>query len=504
MTLRRCLLAFALASAACGHDFRPVSIETTGRPAAELGQVLDLDVILPGLQVQGARERGAKLMAVLEVDGVGEGRHGARYRFEAAEVDGQRLPVEILGTAETEVVFSAGRWTTGRLGPLRIGTTVFEIILDGESADGAWTLTGRSWESQTGLFGTFRGWRRHRFLVAVTDFSSGGEAVLVAWVRGRELRVERGLAPTSSDPVVRASGRAVFVVNRLGFDNLQRLDPAAGFATAWQASVGTGANPHDVILVREDAGYLTRYEPPYDDLAVFDPRAGTIRGTIPLRDLAENRDATPRPDRLRAAEGWVFVGLQDVDRTFTRFAEGKLAVIDPARDEVVGVVRLAGDNPGPIELLQGSDGRVRLYVALAGIFPGLQPRRLSGGVAVVDPVSWAVERFALDDDAAGGNIGALAMVSEELGYVVALDEDFQNRVLAFDPASATVRREVFVSASFVAEIEVDGAGVLAVPESSFLQPRLCLFQVPAEARESETPLGCAALPAPAISLEALD
>jgi len=196
--------------------------------------------------------------------------------------------------------------------------------------------------------------------------------------------------------------------------------------------------------------------------------------------------------------------LQEIDRTFTLFGEGKLAVIDPLLDEVVGSIPLGGKNPGAIELLRGTDDRWRLYVAMAGIFPGLQEQELSGGVAVVDVAARVLERYALDDDDAGGNVGALAMVSERLGYVVVTDEEFVNRVLAFDPETGGVLREVLVSTEFIPEIEVDGDGVLAIPDRSFFQPGLCLYRIPADPAQVETLIGCGNLDAAPFSFEALD
>jgi len=101
------------------------------------------------------------------------------------------------------------------------------------------------------------------------------------------------------------------------------------------------------------------------------------------------------------AAGTVFVGIQDIDRTFTRYGEGRLAVIDPVTDEVVGSIPLGGKNPGALEVLVDAEGRSKIYVALSGIYPGLVERELSGGVFVVDVTNRAVERVALDDDDAG-------------------------------------------------------------------------------------------------------
>ena len=149
-------------------------------------------------------------------------------------------------------------------------------------------------------------------------------------------------------------------------------------------------------------------------------------------------------------------------------------------------------------------GEQRLYVALAGIFPGLQPQELSGGVMVVDPVNRVVERVALDDDVAGGNIGALAMVSPDLGYVVVSDAAFVNRVLAFDPVGGTIRRVLLETTQFIPEVEVDGGGVLALPDTTFNRPRLCLYRVPVDPGQPESDLGCVNLDLMPFSLEALD
>lgn len=494
----------ALVALACGQDYRPADLETTGVPAAPLGQVLDLEVSLPGLQIPGAITRGVELELELELDGTGPGRHDARVRPGTARYDMTETPAELLSSGDASVLVTTDSWITETLGPFRIGEAVFEVLLDGVPERGGWTVSGSSWESQSGLRGTFRGWRRQRFLLTATDFFAGGSVFEVSLVKRGEIRLSNRLEVTGVDPLLRRSDSSVFVVNRLGDDNLQRLDPEQDFRTSWQAGMGVGSNPHDVAMVSADRAYVTRFEPPFDDVAVISPRGGTILSSIPLEELADNRDGTPRPDRIVALDGELFVGLQDIDRTFTRYAEGKLAVIDTATDRPSGSIPLGGKNPGTIEIVRGGDGRDRLYVALAGIFPGLLPQELSGGVAVVDPVDRAVERVALDDDDAGGNIGALAMVSESFGYVVVSDASYVNRVTAFDALRGVPLRTVFETRDLIPEIEVGGGGVLAVPDRSFVRPRLCLYGVPADPVDAETPIGCADLPLPPFSLEALD
>ncbi len=504
--MRRLLLVSALLLAAgCGHDAEPPATSTSGRPAAPLGRVVDLEVELPFLLPEEAAGPGVRLAVTLEVEGGGPGSRKARVRYGKARLaDGSEVPVADRSSGEATVVLGEDTFRTGRVGPVEVAGTSFEWMVEGTSPDGGWSLAGRSWESRTGGEGSFRGARRHRFLVASTDFYSGGSVDLVEVLWGGQLRVREGVAPASSDPVLRVGAGMAFLVNRLSWDNLVRLDPADGFAPAWQAGTGAGSNPHDVIAAREGLLYVTRYEPPFDDLLIVRAEGGGRRGTVPLGELAGNPDGTPRADRMARVGGLVFVGLQDIDRSFANYGEGKLAAIDPATDTVVGVVRLGGKNPGSLVVAPDERGRERLWVQLAGIYPGVLPRELSGGVLVVDPDALAVERWALDDDDAGGNVGALAIAGPRLGYVVVSTEDWTNRVVAFDPVEARVLRETWSTRDYVPEIEVDGGGLLAVPDRSWSRPGLCLWRVPTGPEGEETPLGCARLPMPPFSVEPLD
>jgi len=500
------VLLLALVVGGCGSDFRPPPGATTGRPAAPLGETFDVVARFPAFAAPG-RDPGLELEVVFDLEAGAEGERPAHVGYTAARLGGQPVAVTDASGGRARVTVGGGLWTTGRIGPVLVEGTSFEFALRGTVEAGGFRVAGESWESQTGVLGTFRGWRRHRFLVAGSDFFAAGRVDLVELVRGGEIRVEKGVAPASPDAVLRRSGPALFVVNRLSFDNLQRLDPEAGFATAWQAGVGRGANPHDVARIVTAEGerlFVSRYEPPFDDLAVLRGEGGGFVTSIPLGPLAENPDGTPRPDRMAVAGGMLFVGLQDIDRSFTGFGEGKLAVIDPESLEVAGAIPLGGKNPGPIERHVGKDGRERLYVALAGIFPGLNRQELSGGVAVVDVENRVFDRWALDDDVAGGNIGALALARDDLGYVVVSDANFVNRVLAFDPETGEVLRTLWETQDFVPEIEIDSGGVLAVPDRDFFGPGLCLYRVPAGATESEVLIGCAPLDLPPFSLEALD
>lgn len=494
-----------VATSGCGVDYSPPALPTTGVPAGPLGQVLDLDLDFPDFRVLEGDLPGIRFEMRVEMERVGYGDIAARVSYHHARGPLRDYTIEDLSTGRATITITPERWSSGVVGPIRVGGTSFAFVLDGAPSLDTWHVTGRAVSGQSLEVGSFEGWREHRFLVAGTDFfSSVGRIEEVALVRENELRVRHRLEFVSSDPVLRVTGGALFAVNRLSFDNLQRLDPGSDFRTTWQAGVGGGANPQDVLLTSAEKGYVTRYEPPFNDVAVFDPVRGTIRASIPMGPYAENRDATPRAAVLRMAEGSVFVALQDIDRSFSRFEDGKLAVIDPALDQVVDVIPLQGKNPFAIQVLRAASGREKLYVALAGIFPGLQAQELSGGVVVVDAGNRVLERWALDDDTAGGNVSALAMAGERLGYVIVSDASFVNRVMAFDPVRGTILRTVRESSELIPEIVLDTKGLLAVPDRRFIEPQTCLYRTPADPGQAETFVWCITMELPPFSIVALD
>ena len=137
----------------CGSDYQAPRRTTTGEPAAPLGQIVDLDVSLPNLHVVDTGTRGVSLEMRLEIEDAGDGRHDARYSFGKVRAGAQITTIEDLSTGKTSVLRNGTTWTTGRIGPLRIGGSVFEMMLDGDSTDGGWSVSGNSWESQSGLGG---------------------------------------------------------------------------------------------------------------------------------------------------------------------------------------------------------------------------------------------------------------------------------------------------------------------------------------------------------------
>ncbi len=501
----KCLVVFAVLvlGAGCGSDYRPSSTTPSGRDAAPLGVQWDIDVDLPNLTISPSGRNGVLLQIEVSTDRGGDGLHDARVQYLAAQAGGASAQVVEHSTGKTEVLVDGEDWSTRRIGPIAIENTSFEYTLIGRRLPDD-SVSGRSLESLTSLEGTFSGWRRRRFIVAGSDFLSGGRVSEVSQRRQEVIVARHRLELTSPDAVIRRTASSVYVVNRLGYDNLQRLDPADDFRASWEAGVGPGSNPQDVLELSPSKLYVTRYGASFGDILILRPQGGARRGKIPLSQWAENSDGTPRATRLVEVEGEVFVALQDISKNFTEYAEGKLLVIDPASDLVLNAIPLGGDNPTDLIVRKGADGRSKLWVVLSGVFAGLLPKDLSGGVVVVDARNHALEGVVLDDDDAGGNISGLAVARDDLAYVIVTDENYQNKVLAFNPQSGEVLRTVWQSELYIPEIAIDSSGILAIPDRNYLAPQLCLWRTPATPEGLEEELGCAPQQLPPFSLEALD
>jgi DNA-binding beta-propeller fold protein YncE len=311
--------------------------------------------------------------------------------------------------------------------------------------------------------------------------------------------VEHGLEIVSSDPVVRVEDGRPIVVNRLSFDNLQGLDPFDGFRTTFEYSTVSGSNPHDVVIVPPGAeappgttgtpaapggpaatplataglAFVPRYAAPFNDLAVIDLADGTLVDRIDLSPYARNRDSLPRADQALLLGGLIYVTLQDANASFTEFMNGRVAVIDPVQRRVIDVIDLQGQNP--FESLDYLAETGLIYVGLAGIFPGLLPQALTGGVEAIDPETRRSVGLVVDDDALGGNVSAVAMASATRGYCVVSDLTFRNFVVSFDPAAGVALGRVYESGGLISTIESDGDGYLLVADTSFSEPRVVVL-----------------------------
>jgi len=453
----------------------PDAVVTSGGVIYQ-GILLDLEITFDDPTVRDADPRFTAPVRVVAVTAGG-----------VAQVFSVPFPIVMQGAIDGPL------FETDLFGSIVFGSANLVISMTGTIAAGARRIDGTAALFQTSHTGPFAAVRRRRYLVAGTDLSSSvGQVTVIEARYDREVTQAAGLETISSDPVARVRDGRPFVVNRLSFDNLQGLDPANGFRTALQYSTGNGSNPHDLAVLGDAAAgvepgtttggagggsagvaFVTRYEPPYDDVALFDLDDGALLGSIDLVPLATNPDGLPRPDQMLDLNGRLWVTLQDANRSFTEFRTGRLAVLDPAARQVIDVIDLAGQNPFETLVYVPETGLI--YVGLAGIFPGLKPQALTGGIEAIDPVTRRSLGLVVDDDDLGGNVSGIAIVSATRGYAVVTDAAYRNSIKAFDPSTGQVFGTVYETADRISALVSDGDGWVLVAETSFVTPRVFIF-----------------------------
>ena len=230
-----------------------------------------------------------------------------------------------------------------------------------------------------------------------------------------------GLSMTLSEDLALPSqmppGSAVVIVDR-GNATLTWLDPAS-CAPLQQMSVGTGfaANPHDYLVLSASKAYVARYKantnatPTPDDfddgndLLIVDPAQAKILGRIDLLPFTP-AGVLPRPDRALLIEGKVYLSINAVDAKFSAYATGRILVVDPLVDQVIGMIDLPGTkNCGAMTYLPGEK---KLLVACTGDYSSVD----GSAIVILDmSVSPPVVAASLTAASLGGQAFSSATVA---------------------------------------------------------------------------------------------
>ena len=98
-----------------------------------------------------------------------------------------------------------------------------------------------------GLIAAGAGFGQSPLFVTTTNFETGSTAFLEAGAEEAEVN----LLTIHGDAVARFQRGKIYVINRLGQDNILVLDPGDLRRPELQFSVGNGSNPYDIEVVSE-------------------------------------------------------------------------------------------------------------------------------------------------------------------------------------------------------------------------------------------------------------
>lgn len=288
-------------------------------------------------------------------------------------------------------------------------------------------------------------------LIATTsaDFGTGSISLLAA---GAD-EVQADLLNIHSDAGVRYYGGMVYIVNRLGQDNILVLDPADPSSPVVQFSVGNGGNPQDIEFASPSKAYVSLNNSDY--VLIVDPGDGSELGRIDLSSFADG-DGLPELAQMALIGDRLFVGVQRLDREnfWGPTGDSYLAVVDTQTDALVDVdpgtdgiqgIKLTSTNPGTIVAVGD-----RLIVGQVGGYVELE-----GGIEVIDASTYVSQGLLVTEAALGGQLDNFAMVSATRGYVTASAWPTYD-IFPFDLASGEVGEKLSgYSGGYIPEMVAD-------------------------------------------------
>ncbi len=301
--------------------------------------------------------------------------------------------------------------------------------------------------------------------VITTDFATGSTAFLAANAAAAEVN----LLGIHSDAMGHYHDGRVYIVNRLGQDNVLVLDALDLHAPLTQFSVGNGTNPHDIEIVAPDKAYVTRYETA--SLLIVNPQNGAEWGQIDLSAFAD-ADGLPEVAQIVRVGDRLYLSCQRLDRDggWGPADVSYLIVVDLTRDALVDVdpdvegvqgIALRAANPNSMAVI-GEQIAV-------GVAVGFGDR--AGGVEIVDTATNRSLGLAVSEEDLGGDITSMILVDHNRGYAVVADENFANSVRPFELSSGAVGVPLEnVSGGYIPSLAVDGDRLIVADRGSFADP----------------------------------
>ena len=309
-----------------------------------------------------------------------------------------------------------------------------------------------------------------RAFVLTSDFTNGSLSTVSLDTRA----VSPDVATVYSDARMRWYNGLLYVVNRFGQDNIQVIDPAAGFHTLRQFSVGNGSNPQDIAFVSPTKAYVTRLAS--SRLLIVNPATGDSLGAISLAAFAD-ADHVPEMGRLFRVGTTLFVELQRLadflptDTSFVVAIDTRADTVLDAAPGVPGIQPIVLPGTNPTTTFEFDPASRRLVIGCTGNYGAND-----GGIAWIDPVTLTSGGWAITEAALGGDVLDVVWGSATRSFAIVSDAAFNTKLVAWNPTTGQSLGVLFAPGGFVlADAALDERGELYVCDNDFGAPGVFVF-----------------------------
>ena len=202
--------------------------------------------------------------------------------------------------------------------------------------------------------------------------------------------------PVFNDAVLRSYHGAVYVLERLGADNIMKIDPAkrGEDAVIYQRHLSNKCNPYDIAFLSDTKAYVANQNAP--EILIVNPQNGSAEKSIGLETyiyMPEN-NTSPYANRMAVVGSVVYVTLQRRNG-FNPGAPTLIIPIDSEKDSIMeeDTVRCTFSNNNDMVAVEG-----KLFCTN----PGNAMENDDGGIEVVDCATGEVSTI-LTEEQLGGN-----------------------------------------------------------------------------------------------------
>lgn len=203
-------------------------------------------------------------------------------------------------------------------------------------------------------------------VVTAVVFGSDYKTGELRWVINGKKISEKSVAFFQDSKVI-ANGSDLYVLERMGADNITKLNPKeleekVEKAVVWQIPLDDGANPTDIAFSGENAWIALQNA---DSLVRISTKDGKISKSIKTTDFAYEGETSPYVADIELNDGKLYVLMQrymlDPATWATTYPKGLLAIYDASTGDLKDTVQLLKKNPTAMTFFDGS-----LYVASQG------------------------------------------------------------------------------------------------------------------------------------------
>lgn len=264
--------------------------------------------------------------------------------------------------------------------------------------------------------------------VHTSDFSTGSYSTLTL---GPPFRSYSKLGFTHSDAISKYNSidEKVYVINRLGSDSVQVLDPNLNFETTREFALESGSNPQDMVFLSLEKAYVSLYEKPY--ILIINPKTGKKIGKIDLSSYSDP-DGVPEAHQFFlhsvGSKTYLYLTLQRLNRfnLFKPTDYSLLLIIDPFLDIVVHALKLKGTNPNSKIIYSPLTGN--LHFSSLGNYGRYYS--LDGGIESITPNEIArntvVNEFLFSEKELNGEVSDFAILADGSFYAILTDNEFNS------------------------------------------------------------------------------